>query len=136
MHEFFGHTADIGLRARGETLAELCAAMAQGLAELIAEDSRLRAVEARPIDLAAADAETLLLSWLKELLFWFATDRFLPVRCELSEVTPTRLRGRVLGDTFDPARHTPGREVKAITRHALAVRQDANGWTGEVIVDI
>lgn len=136
MHEFFDHTADVGIRGRGATLAKLCVAMAQGLVELIAEDSLLQARETRPIDLSAADADALLLDWLQELLFWFSTDRFLPVRFELTEATPTRLQGRVWGDTFDPARHTPGREVKAITRHALAVRQDAGGWTGEVIVDI
>jgi SHS2 domain-containing protein len=136
MYEFFDHTADIGIRGRGATLAELCVAMAQGLTELIAEDSPLQAVDARSIDLSAADAEALLLSWLKELLFWFSTDRFLPVRYELTEVTPTRLQGRVIGEAFDPDRHTQGREVKAITRHALAVRQDAQGWSGEAIVDI
>jgi SHS2 domain-containing protein len=136
MHEFFDHTADIGIRGRGPTLAGLCVAMAQGLVELIAEDSALEPVEPRPIDLAAGDAQALLLRWLKELLYWFSTDRFLPVRYEFTDATPTRLRGRVLGDTFDPARHTQGREVKAITRHALKVQQDAQGWTGEVIVDI
>lgn len=136
MHEFFDHTADIGIRGRGATLAELCAAMAQGLVELIAEDSRLQASEARPVDLSAADAEALLLGWLNELLCWFSTDRFLPIRYELTETIPTRLHGRVLGEVFDPARHTQGREVKAITRHGLAVRQDAGGWTAEAIVDI
>jgi SHS2 domain-containing protein len=135
-HEFFDHTADIGIRGRGATLAELYASMAQGLVELIAEDSPLQPVEARPIDLSAPDAEVLLLRWLKELLFWFSTDRFLPVRYEWTEATSTRLRARVWGDVFDPAQHTQGREVKAITRHALAVRHDAQGWTGEVIVDI
>jgi SHS2 domain-containing protein len=136
MHEFFDHTADIGIRARGATLAELYAAIAQGLVELIAEDSPLQPLKARPIDLSAADAGALLLRWLNELLFWFSTERFLPVRYELTEATPTRLQGRVVGDVFDPARHVQGREVKAVTRHALAVRQDADGWTGEVIVDI
>lgn len=136
MHEFFEHTADVGIRGRGATMTELCVAMAQGMVELIAEDSRLQPLEARPIELSAADAELLLLGWLNELLFWFSTDRFLPVRYELTDVTPTRLRGRVVGQAFDPARHTQGREVKAITRHGLMVRHDADGWTGEVIVDI
>ncbi|MBI3010921.1 MAG: archease [Candidatus Omnitrophica bacterium] len=40
------------------------------------------------------------------------------------------------GDTFDPARHVQGREVKAITRHLLEVRRRDGMWHGQVIVDI
>ena len=136
LYEFFDHTADIGIRARGATLAELFEQLARGLTALIAEDSVLQPREARAIRLSADDAESLLLAWLQELLFWFSTDRFLPVDYALEEVTPTSLRGTVRGERFDPVRHVQGREVKAITRHRLSVRREDSAWTGEVIVDI
>lgn len=135
-YEFFDHTADVGLRASGATLAELFTRMAQGLTELIAEDSPLQPASSRSIRLTADSAEALLLAWLQELLFWFSTERFLPVQYELDEVSPTTLRGRVRGDTFDPSRHVQGREVKAITRHLLKVQQRNGTWYGQVIVDI
>ena len=135
-YSFFDHTADIGIRAQGATLAELLEQLARGLVELIAEDSRLEPREARTIRLSADDAESLLLAWLQELLFWFSTDRFLPVDYALEEVTPTSLRGTVRGERFDPSRHVQGREVKAITRHLLSVRHENGTWRGEVIVDI
>ena len=136
LYEFFDHTADIGIRARGATLAELFEQLARGLTALIAEDSVLQPREARAIRLSAADAESLLLAWLQELLFWFSTDRFLPVDYALEEVTPISLRGTVRGERFDPARHVQGREVKAITRHLLSVEQRDGRWHGQVIVDI
>ncbi len=135
-YEFFDHTADIGIRAHGATLEELLIHMAQGLTELIAEDSILRPQSARSIQLAAENAELLLLAWLKELLFWFSTGRFLAVEYALKEVTPCALRGHVRGETFDPARHVQGREVKAITRHLLEVTERDGAWDGQVIVDI
>jgi len=135
-YEFFDHTADVGLRASGATLAELFTRMAQGLTELIAEDSPLQPASSRSIRLTADSAEALLLAWLQELLFWFSTERFLPVQYELDEVSPTTLRGRLRGDTFDPSRHVQGREVKAITRHLLKVQQRNGTWYGQVIVDI
>ena len=70
------------------------------------------------------------------MLFWFSTERFLPVEYALDEVTETSLRGTVRGDVFDPARHAQGREVKAITRHFLEVRREGGVWHGQVIVDI
>ena len=135
-YEFFDHTADMGIRATGGTLAELFTRMAQGLTELIAEDSPLQPRERRTIQLTAADAPSLLLAWLTELLFWFSTDQFLPVRCTLEQATPITLQGVVEGERFDPARHVQGREVKAITRHLLKVRQRNGSWEGQVVVDI
>ena len=37
---------------------------------------------------------------------------------------------------LDPARHSLGNEVKAITYHGLRVEPTADGWLAEVIVDI
>ncbi len=135
-YAFFDHTADIGICAQGTTLGELFIRMAQGLVELLAEDSILTPQQARAVQLSAKDADSLLLAWLQEILFWFSTDRFLTVQYALDEVTPTQLRGQVRGATFDPSRHAQGREVKAITRHLLEVRREPGGWSGRVIVDI
>ncbi|MBI2094173.1 MAG: archease [Candidatus Omnitrophica bacterium] len=135
-YEFFDHTADIGIQAQGSSLAELLMAMACGLRELVAEDSLIQPQEQRAIKLAAEDPASLLRVWLQELLFWFSTDRFLPAKYELSNVTATTVEGRVQGERFDPMRHVPGREVKAITRHQLEVKQQAGKWFGRVIVDI
>ena len=135
-YEFFDHTADIGIRAQGNTLAELFIGLAKGLVELIAEDTRLTPDQTRAVQFTGTDADSLLLHWLQELLFWFSTERFLPVEYALDEVTPTMLRGQVRGATFDPARHVQGREVKAITRHLLSVEQQGGGWVGQVVVDI
>jgi len=135
-YEFFDHTADIGIRARGRTVDELLINFSRGLVELLVEGSILEAREARTIELTAGDIELLTLAWLKELLFWFSVDRFVPVQYALAEVTPTVVRGTIRGDIFNPARHLQGREVKAITRHALEVRQQDGMWHGQVIVDI
>ena len=89
-YAFFDHTADIGIKAQGSTLAELFIASAQGLTELIAEDSRLEPKQQRLIQLEAESTESLLLAWLQELLFWFSSDGFLPARYELRRSPPRR----------------------------------------------
>ncbi|MBI4596782.1 MAG: archease [Candidatus Omnitrophica bacterium] len=135
-YTFFDHTADVGIAAEGATLAELCIHLAQGLIELLIEDSELSPRTARPVALKAQDAPSLVLAWLQEILYWFSVDRFVPAAYELAEVTPTTLRGTVRGDIFDQARHVQGREVKAITRHHLEVKEVTGRWFGRVIVDI
>ena len=135
-YAFFDHTADVGIRASGATLVEVFIHLAQGLMELLVEDSVLESKVSRTVQLSADDASSLLLIWLQELLFWFSTDRFVPTMFEFSTVTETTLQGIVRGGIFDPARHTQGREVKAITRHQLEVKHVNGEWYGQVIVDI
>jgi len=135
-YEFFEHTADTGLKVYGWTLEKLFTNAAQGLVELLVDDSPIAVTESRSVALSAASPEGLLRVWLNELLFWFATDRFLPGDYHLDSVTETALQGRVLGERFDPARHQQGTEVKGITYHQLAVRQTDAGWEAQIIFDV
>lgn len=135
-YEFFEHTADTGVRVYGKTLTDLFINAAQGVVSLLVENSPIAVTETRPVALTASSAEGLLRAWLKELLFWFATDRFLPGDYHLDTVTPTELRGRVLGERFDPARHQAGTEVKGVTYHQFMVKELASGWEARVIFDV
>ena len=135
-YEFFEHTADTGLRAYGETLEELFIHAAQGLITLLVEDSSIAPKEVRPITLDAHSVEELLRLWLKELLFWFNTDRFLPGTYQLEEITGGALRARLTGERFDASRHMHGVEVKGVTYHEFRVTQTADGWEASIIFDI
>ena len=135
-YAFFDHTADIGIRASGARLDEVFIALARGLTELLVEDSQIGSTQTRTVTVAAPEVESLLLAWLQELLVLFSIERFVPIAYAMERLTATALTCRVTGDVFDPARHTQGREVKAITRHQLTVRQEDGVWHGQVIVDI
>ena len=135
-YEFFEHTADTGLKAYGKTLEELFMNAANGLVALLVEDSPIAATETRMIALSAASLEALLQRWLKELLFWFATDRFLPSSYHFDAVSDTEVRGRIIGERFDPTRHTQGIEVKGVTYHEYRVQQINNRWEASLIFDV
>ncbi len=135
-YEFFEHTADTGLRVHGQTFEALLVRAAQGLITLLVEDSPIAVTESRSVALSAASPEGLLRTWLNEVLFWFATDRFLPGDYHLNSVTDTSLQGRVLGERFDPTRHQQGIEVKGITYHRFHVARTPDGWEAEIIFDV
>ena len=134
-YEFFEHTADVGLRAVGATPAELLANAAKGIVALLVEEGPLEARQARSVSLQADSFERLLVAWLKEVLFWFHADRFLPVAYDL-RLDGLRVEGTVRGDRFDPSRHAPGTEIKGVTWHQLSVTQTPHGWQAQVIVDV
>ncbi len=134
--ELVEHTADAGIRARGSTLAELLAACAEGMLSILVEGGEERETLAIALALDAEDAEELVHAWLRELLFRFSAEGLILRRFDFHETTPTRLRATCHGETFDPARHQGGAEIKAVTYHAFKVEQTSEGWVAEVLFDV
>lgn len=136
MYETFDHTADLGLRARAADLDALFAEMGLALFSAIVEDvAAVRPVNALPVEVPGDDREYLLFDWLKELLYRFEAEHLVFGRFDV-RVGEAGLKGVAWGERFDPDRHAPNHEVKAITLHGLTVGRDGDGWLAEVIVDI
>jgi SHS2 domain-containing protein len=136
MHETFEHTADLGLRVRAPSEAELFAEAARGLfAMIVPELETVQPVQAREFAIAGADRDYLLFDWLNELLYVFDTERLLLSQFDV-RLTDKGLAAIARGEPYDPQRHRLDHEVKAITYHGLRVEQEADGWLAEVIVDI
>ena len=133
--EFFEHTADVGIRAEGATLAEAFEAAAFGLFTHIADPARVVAREARTVHLEADAPETLLVDWLEEVRYLSEVEQLVFARFEVQlHEAPWRLEGRAWGERYDAAKHGHMHEVKAITRHGLKV--ETTPPRVEVILDI
>lgn len=130
------HTADMGIEAEGETQAALFQQMAMGLRQIITECPDVRSQTEMMIEVVGMDREELLVNWLGELVFLLETRHFLPVCFEIGTIDEQRLKARVWGETFDPARHFLEREVKAITYHQIKVESSGKGWSAQVFVDL
>jgi SHS2 domain-containing protein len=73
-YELIEHTADMGLKAYGRTLAEAFANAAYGMFAIIAELDEVKEVETRRVEVDADDAESLLFEWLNSLLYYFDVE--------------------------------------------------------------
>lgn len=130
------HTADTGLRVRGRTFVELCENAALGTYALIGEATFPAAeLASRTIDVACATPEEGLFEWLRAILVAFAVDGFFAVAVRVT-VAEGRLRGTLDGGRFDVRRHVFFTELKAVTRHELAVRETRDGFEAQVIFDV
>lgn len=135
---FFEHTGDVGVDVRASTLDRLFADAAAALVETLAEAAAVRADTTLHLTLAAPDLDLLLVDWLSELLFRFETKGFLPADCRLgvSKGDGWRLDAEVVGETGAATRLPIKVLIKAVTYHALEVRQASNGWTARIVFDI
>jgi SHS2 domain-containing protein len=135
--EEIDHTADLGLRIYGRDLAALLVNAAEGMFSLIGEAQFAQGqLETRTIVIEFADRDECLYLWLRALLAEFNKDGFFPVHAEV-ELRSERLSASVRGGRFDLSRHVFFTELKAVTQHALVVR-DADGGRleAEVIFDV
>jgi SHS2 domain-containing protein len=132
--EIADHRADVGIRVRGKTLAELFADAAGGMFFVISEQPPEGWPESHTVELEAMDTEQLLVDWLSELLYLFEVKKFFTIDAEFEFIEPTRLKAKVnglrtRGMSFDT-------EVKAVTHHMLSVDRTLNGFETVIYFDL
>jgi SHS2 domain-containing protein len=134
--EHFAHDADIGVRGRGETLAEAFAAVALALTAVVADPGSVRPERGVEIACTASDPEALLFDWLNAVIYEMDTRGLLFARFQVA-ITGDRLLATAFGEPVEPARHHPAVEVKGATYTALRVGRDERGrWVAECVVDV
>jgi len=128
------HTADTGLIAYGNSLAEAFANAAYGLFSIIAELRKVREVESRAVAVSAEDTESLLFEWLNSLIYVFDVEHLLCKRFDITELTQHNLKAICWGERYDPSRHHLKTGVKSATYHMLEVDGEKNRV--QVIFDV
>ena len=126
------HTADIALRVWGRDLKELFVNAARGMAWLLTDPDAVEPAVAVPIELTAYDAETLLVSWLGELLYLSERDGIVFTTFEMEEMTPTHLRGVARGGPVQEIRQP----IKAVTFSDLEIRSTPHGLETVIVFDV
>ena len=127
------HTADVGLRVRGATLAELFANAARGmLALVLGSETAAQEQECIAIELTAPDVETLLVDWLSELVYLMEDGSFIASGVEVFEVAAGTLRAEATGGT-DASLH---KHIKAVTYHDLSIEKTRGGYQATVVFDV
>jgi len=134
-YELIDHTADVGIRAWGESLAEVFAQAALGMFSFISDLESVQERESREVVVEGADREVLLVAWLNELVYLFGVEGLLFRRFDVLEMEDTRIRARCHGERLDQARHSVTAEVKSATYHMLEVKRN-DLWHARVILDI
>lgn len=126
------HTADVGIRAYGDTADELFEAAAQGMFSLIADLDTVKPKGEVEVRVSGEGLPRLFVNWLSELLVVHETQNVLLCRFE-ARVRGGRVQGRAWGERIDKRRHELRIALKAVTTHRLRVDPDAG--VAEVIFD-
>jgi SHS2 domain-containing protein len=129
------HTADTGLEASADGLAEVIEELAIGMFELMAsvdscpEGHRVEAV------VEATSAEDLVVDTLSELLYLSETEGRHLCRVEVELTGDNAVRVEAWGVPTEDVELT-GPPIKAVTYHQLEVSATDTGWTATAYFDV
>jgi SHS2 domain-containing protein len=134
--EILEHPADVGFLAYGATLEELFANSALAMTSLACDLENVRETEKRKIEASGEDVESLLYSWLAEVLAVSDAEHLVLHRATVNFLDEGRVRGTVYGEPIDRARHKTGVAIKAVTLHQFTVENVDDGWRARVFLDL
>jgi len=132
-YEVLEHTADVMIKATGKDLEECFANAAFALFDQMTDASKVWPKEEVRFTAEGHDLESLLFNFLSEFLY-LHDAKMLVLSDFKVRINGTALECVARGERFDPVRHKPKHEVKAVTYHMLRV--DPNEPSVTVIFDI
>ena len=133
-YQLIEHTADIGLAAYGQNLAQAFSNAAYGLFSIITDLRRVKIIESRVVELQEKSAEDLLFAWLNYLIYLFDAEQVLLKKFDIQEFNEHHIKSVCYGERVDCSRHNIKLGVKAATYHMLKVDREKNRV--QVIFDI
>ena len=145
MFETFAHKADIGIRGKGQTIQEAFMECAKALASVMANVRLIEPKKSHVINSKAKDLESLLISFLSELLFMKDSKKMLysKYRVMVKEIPVAsgalkefELKAVCFGEKIDPKKHELMTDVKAATYTELSVKKEDGQWIAQCIVDV
>lgn len=126
------HTADWALRVRGRDLDELLQNAAWGMLRLAGVQPGEGPRVTRTFHIESEDTETLLVTWLEELLYGLESRNVAYAEIHAATNGERELEGQVV--ETPPAGIT--RAIKAVTFHGLDVQRTSEGLEATIVFDV
>ncbi|MBX4211998.1 archease [Candidatus Pacearchaeota archaeon] len=129
---FLEHTADIKFKAYGGTVNELFENAAEALSSYLSHGDKIKSKKGKTIQVSGTDYESLLYSFLDELIFLVDAENFVTARADV-QLRGFNLKAELYGD------ETKGYDldhIKAATYAEMYVKKTPKGWEAQVVLDV
>ena len=130
--EEIAHTADWAIQVWAEDLGTLLTESARGMYTLANAVAGPGPRVKRELSLEAVDAESLLVTFLEELLYLAESEGLLFDRFTFTNISETKIHAIMEGQVL----HSQDKEIKAVTFHNLEIRKSERGLEVEIVFDV
>lgn len=131
-YEEVEHTADWALKVWGSDTASLFRCAAEGMLTLLGAEPAGPSDKSSSIELGALDLESLLVSWLEELLFQIEEKQVTYTQIQVEITRGPRMRAEMQESRSKPIY----KQIKAVTFHELELRPSQSGVETTIIFDV
>lgn len=132
--EFLEHTADIKFRAYGKTISEMFENSALAITNIMSKD-KVKPKISKTIKIEGENIESLMYTFLEEILFLVDTEDFLVASCKVKvDEKNNKLEAKIKGD--DIKKYKTGLDVKAVTYNEMFVKKERKEWVVQIVVDV
>ena len=134
-YEFIDHTADVAVRAYGDSLADAFGAAARAMFDIITGNAEIKPEREISVFAEADDLEGLLVGFLSKLILAHEVANIVLGEFVVSiEENGKRVTAQCKGEAFDRERHGQGMHVKAVAYHMMEIND--GGTSGESSVQV
>lgn len=134
-----GHVSDALIEVEGRSVEEVFEDAAIALIDTALDIGRVEKKLKKNIEVTSNDLEHLLYNWLEAVLIELEVEKRVYSEYSLRIFKSNggyRLAAEALGEVFDPEKHHPKVEVKAVTYHLMEVAVKENGVTAKFLLDL
>jgi len=135
-YTLFNHTADLGIKIRGNNLIDLFESAGNALIHVMLGDNPLGKTRSMKISVSGDDLADLMVRWLGEILYLFEGDDLVVTSISIDSLTSSQLEATLKTVPFDPEIHEILNEIKAVTYHQIQVTNKGDIWEARVIFDL
>ena len=133
---FLDHTADLGIRVRGNTMKDLFEKAARSMIRIMVSGVSDKNNKTVNISVNASDLEDLMVRWLGEILYLFEGEKRIMMDIQIDTISETHLNATAETALFTPRLHKIINEIKAVTYHQIQVKKTGNDWEARIIFDL
>ena len=117
-------------------MAEVFRQSALGLMSILVDRDSVELHGKHAVRITGRDRESLLVRWLSEILYLYDGEHFITAEVEIQDIEDTSVRALLGGEHIDTQKHRLRTDVKAVTYHQLAMKEDAGRIVARVFLDI
>ena len=130
------HTADLAEEIYGETLPGLYENAAFAMFDMMADMEGVGPEESMEVSVEAIDKESLLISWLNEILYISYIKRMLFIEFNVTSLEENKLTATIKGQKIPDGANPIKDEIKAATHHDLEIKEADSAYEVTVVFDV
>lgn len=135
-YRLINHTADLGIKIRGNHLNDLFERAGMAFTDLMLSKKQPFGGTSLEVSLAGDDLEDLMVRWLGEILYLLDGEYLVVNKIAIETLSSFQLKASLKTVPLDSKIHKIKHAIKAVTYHQISVTRKNDQWEAVIFFDV